>query len=150
ATLRVEHVGPQRYVVRGQLGVGSPTTVRVIFVDDPVGFARALFIEALRREGVTISASALRPPTVDLPDSGAFERLPRVASYKSPPLAETIKVTLKVSHNLYASTLPLLLAAKAGKRTLADGMAAQRKALTGLGLDLDGVSFDSGAGGGNG
>ncbi len=33
-----------------------------------------------------------------------------------------MKVTLKVSQNLYASTLPLLVAAKYGERTLADGL----------------------------
>ena len=52
-----------------------------------------------------------------------YKDLTRVAVLKSPPLSEAIKVTLKVSHNLYASTLPLLVAAKYGKRTLAGGAA---------------------------
>ena len=45
-----------------------------------------------------------------------------MAVLKSAPLSEAVKVTLKVSHNLYASTLPLLVAAKYGGRTLPDGM----------------------------
>jgi D-alanyl-D-alanine carboxypeptidase/D-alanyl-D-alanine-endopeptidase (penicillin-binding protein 4) len=57
------------------------------------------------------------------------------------------KVTLKVSHNLYASTMPLLLAARHGKRTLADGLKIQRQFLAEQGVDLNGVAFGGGAGG---
>ena len=70
-----------------------------------------------------------------------------LAVFTSLPLSEAIKVTLKVSHNLYASTLPLLIAAKEGKRTLAEGMRIQRKLLTGLGVDVATISFGGGAGG---
>ena len=59
-------------------------------------------------------------------------------------------VTLKVSHNLYASMLPLLLAVKNDKRTMVDGMRLQGKVLKDLGLDVSEISLESGAGGGNG
>ncbi len=59
-------------------------------------------------------------------------------------------MTLKVSHNPYASTLPLLVAVKNGKRTLADGMKLQHDQLAKLGVDVDSISLESGAGGGNG
>jgi D-alanyl-D-alanine carboxypeptidase/D-alanyl-D-alanine-endopeptidase (penicillin-binding protein 4) len=124
--------------------------VRILPVEDPVGFARALFIECLRREGVTVKASVLKPPTAELPEKGSYKDLARVALLKSPPFSEAIKVTLKVSHNLYASTLPLLLAAKHDKRTLAEGMHLQRQALADLGVDVESISLESGAGGGNG
>jgi D-alanyl-D-alanine carboxypeptidase/D-alanyl-D-alanine-endopeptidase (penicillin-binding protein 4) len=119
-------------------------------VDDPAGFARALFIEALRREGVSVFASILRTPTEELPEKDSYARLPRVALHTSPPLAEYLKVTLKVSHNLYASILPLLLAVKEGKRTLVEGMHRQGKVLADLGVDVGSISLESGAGGGNG
>ena len=58
-------------------------------------------------------------------------------------------MTLKVSHNLYASTLPLLIAAKYGRRTLPDGMHQERQLLADLGVDVEAMSLESGAGGGN-
>jgi D-alanyl-D-alanine carboxypeptidase/D-alanyl-D-alanine-endopeptidase (penicillin-binding protein 4) len=148
--VRTERVGPQRYTVRGQVPVGARPVVRICAVDDPTAFARALFIEALRREGVRVRASVLRPPTAELPERGSYARLTRVALYQSPPLSEALKVTLKVSHNLYASTLPLLLAVKHGERTLEAGMRRQAKVLADLGVDVRAVALESGAGGGNG
>jgi len=144
-----ERVGPQRYTVRGQIAVTSKPLVRICVVDDPAGFARALFIAALAKEGVKVRASALRAPTADLPEKDAYAKLTRVAVYKSPPLSEAVKVTLKTSHNLYASLLPLLLAVKNDKRTLAEGMRQEAKALADLKLDVSEIVLESGAGGGN-
>jgi serine-type D-Ala-D-Ala carboxypeptidase/endopeptidase (penicillin-binding protein 4) len=162
AQIRAERVGQERFAVRGQVPVNSKPLVRICPVDDPTAFARALFIEALRREGVSVEASPLQPPTAELPPVGAWSGdhaptgehapagdLTRVAVHKSPPLSEAVKVTLKVSHNLYASTLPLLTAAKYGKRTLAEGLHEERRFLSDLGVDVDAMSLESGAGGGN-
>ena len=85
-----------------------------------------------------------------MPEKESYSRLKRVAVYTSPPLSEYLKVTLKVSHNLYASILPLLLAVQEGKRTLSEGMRVQQKVLKNLGVDVEGISLESGAGGGNG
>jgi serine-type D-Ala-D-Ala carboxypeptidase/endopeptidase (penicillin-binding protein 4) len=52
-----------------------------------------------------------------------------------------------VSHNLHASTLPLLLAARHHERTLAAGLKRQGEILKKLGVSLDTVSFGGGAGG---
>jgi D-alanyl-D-alanine carboxypeptidase/D-alanyl-D-alanine-endopeptidase (penicillin-binding protein 4) len=142
-------VGPQRFMVRGRVAQGSKPLVRIWPVDDPAGFARALFIECLRRHGVAVAASPLRPPTAPLPERGDVAKLPVAARFTSPPLSEAIKVTLKVSHNLYASTLPLLVAAKHGGRTLADGLHRQQRFLRDLGVDVSAVSFAGGAGGSN-
>lgn len=147
--LDLEAVGPQRFVVRGSIPVGSKPYVRVWPVDEPAGFARALFIEALRRAGVTVTASPLLAPRAELPERDRYAKLPRVAVFTSPPLSEAIKVTLKVSHNLYASTLPLLVAVKHGKRTLPEGMHLQGKLLAELGVPIETISFGGGAGGAN-
>jgi D-alanyl-D-alanine carboxypeptidase/D-alanyl-D-alanine-endopeptidase (penicillin-binding protein 4) len=147
--LHVEAVGPQRFVVRGQIAVKDRPRVVIYPVDDPTAFARALFIECLRREGVTIQASLLQPPQEELPGRDAYDRLTRIAKFRSPPFSEVIKVTLKVSHNLYASALPLLVAAKHGQRTLADGLSRQRRFLAEVGVDVDTISFGGGAGGAN-
>ena len=119
---------------------------RIIF---HAGFARALFIETLRQSGVAVDASPLRSPHAELPPRHGYDKLTRVAVFSSPPFSEAIKVTLKVSHNLYASTLPLLVAAKHGKRTLADGLHLQRQFLADCGVPVETISFGGGAGGAN-
>ncbi len=145
--ITIEAVGPNRFTVRGQVRAKSQPLVRIYPVDDPSAFARALFIEALRQAEVEVSASPLALARGELPAKEKYSKLPRVAVYTSPPFGEFIKVTLKVSHNLYASTLPLLIAAKNGKRTLPEGMRLQRKLLADLGVPVETISFGSAAGG---
>ncbi len=147
--ITVELAGLGRYVLRGGIPLGSQPMVRICPVTEPLRFARGLFIESLRREGVAVKASTLNRPTATLPDSDAYAGLTVVARHESPPLSELLKVILKVSHNLYASTLPLLMAAKEGKRTLAEGMALEAKVLAELGLDMNDIALESGAGGGS-
>jgi D-alanyl-D-alanine carboxypeptidase/D-alanyl-D-alanine-endopeptidase (penicillin-binding protein 4) len=136
-----------KLVIRGRIPVSAKPQLHSHPVDDPTAFARTLFIESLRREGVAVMASPLREPQVILPDRAAYDRLTRVAVFMSPPFSEVVKVTLKVSHNLYASAMPLLVAAKHGERTMAAGLRRQRDFLRELGVDLDSVSFAGGAGG---
>ena len=149
AHLTLEAVGPQRFVVRGRVPAGGKPHVLIYPVDDPAAFARGLFIEALRRAGVEVAASPLQRPEAELPDRGSYKELPRVAVFTSPPFSEAIKVPLKVSHNLDASTLPLLVAARHDERTLAQGLHRQRRFLKELGVDADTISFGGGAGGAN-
>jgi len=145
-TLWSETTGPNQCTVRGQIPARSAPVVRIQPVDDPTLWARALFIEALRRKGIRVSAGLHRPRRNDLLP-GRDEALPRIAEYKSEPLAETIKVTLKVSHNLYASTLPILVGLKNGVPASEGGLRRQAKLLKGFGVDPLSVSFAGGAGG---
>jgi D-alanyl-D-alanine carboxypeptidase/D-alanyl-D-alanine-endopeptidase (penicillin-binding protein 4) len=145
--LEIRAEGGERFSVRGQIALKSRPQVRIYGVEDPAAFARALFIETLRREGVTVSANPLAAARAELPEKETYAKLERVALFKSAPFSEVAKVTLKVSHNLYASTLPLLLAAKHGKRTLADGLRLQRQFLADQGVDVSTISFGGGAGG---
>jgi D-alanyl-D-alanine carboxypeptidase/D-alanyl-D-alanine-endopeptidase (penicillin-binding protein 4) len=151
ASLRVDirSAGPHSFVVRGRIPVKAKPLVRIYSVEDPAQYARALFIETLRGHGVGVSASPLQPPVAELPEKDRYDKLDRVAVFTSPPFSEVVKVTLKVSHNLYASTLPLLVAAKNGQKTVADGLHRQRKFLADLGVDVDSISFGGGAGGAN-
>ncbi|HEV3080740.1 MAG TPA: D-alanyl-D-alanine carboxypeptidase/D-alanyl-D-alanine-endopeptidase [Gemmataceae bacterium] len=149
AHLEIRHAAPRSFVVRGQIPVKAQPLVRIYAIENPADFARALFIDTLRREGISLSASPFQPPTAELPEKGSYSKADQVASFRSPPFSEAVKVTLKVSHNLYASTLPLLVAARNGKRTLADGLHLQRKQLQDLGVDVTTISFGGGAGGAN-
>ena len=147
-SLLVRPVGPRRFAVRGQLPVGHARVVKIDEIDEPASFARALLIEALRRRGVRVVASPLGlNVTSGLPPRAEVARLPKVAEYVSPPFSEYIRVILKVSHNLYASSLPLLLAARHGERTLAAGLKRQGDILKSLGVEPRAVSFGGGAGG---
>ena len=145
--ITIESAGPNRFTVRGQVRAKSQSLVRIYPVDDPAAFARALFIEALQHEGITVSASPLARAAGKLPEKAGYGKLTRVAVLTSPPFAELLKVTLKVSHNLYASTLPLLIATKHGERTLAEGMRRQRGLLADLAVPVETISFGGGAGG---
>src|SRR5262249_20722572 len=74
--IETRRVGPGRWTVRGKIAEGASPQVRICAVDDPSGFARALFIEALRREGVAVPASVLRAPTAELPEAVTYSKLP--------------------------------------------------------------------------
>jgi serine-type D-Ala-D-Ala carboxypeptidase/endopeptidase (penicillin-binding protein 4) len=148
-SIEVISTGPQRFTVRGRIARGSKPLVRIWPVDDPNLVARALFIECLRHSGVTVDAGLHAKPSAELPPHDGYDKLTRVALFTSPPLSETIKVTLKVSHNLYASTLPILVAHKHGQKSLADGMRWQRRFMVDLGVPVETISFAGGAGGMN-
>jgi len=137
-----------RVVLRGQIAAGHKPLVRIHEAQDPPSFARTLLIEALVRAGVTVEASALganRPER--LPQPAMYEHFRRVAVLTSPPFSESAKLVLKVSHNLHASTLPLLIAVKHGQRTLVEGLRKQHDFLARAGVDVETISFGGGAGG---
>ncbi len=148
AVVSVKGVGPRSFTVRGHVPVGHKPVVRIFEVDEPASYARALFIEALRRRGVRVGASPLGDNDLDdLPPRDQVIALPAVVTHTSPPLREEIKVVLKVSHNLHASTLPLLVAAHHGETTEREGLRRQGKILKELGVDIATISFGGGAGG---
>lgn len=136
--------------IKGEIPANHAPIVRVHEVPNPTDWARGLLIEALQRAGVNVAASAGDPnPATGLPDPKEYEHLPQVAVLESVPFSENIRLILKVSHNLHASTLPLLVASKHGKRTLADGLRLQHEFLKRAGIDADEISFGGGAGGAN-
>jgi D-alanyl-D-alanine carboxypeptidase/D-alanyl-D-alanine-endopeptidase (penicillin-binding protein 4) len=146
--LTVRAAGPRRFAVRGRLAVGHKPVVKIYEVEEPAAFARTLFIEALRRRGVKVEAASIGDNAAGrLPSRAEVAKLPVAASYTSPPFREYARVILKVSHNLHASTLPLLLAARHGEATLAQGLKRQGEQLQKLGVDVATISFGGGAGG---
>ncbi|HIH02758.1 MAG TPA: D-alanyl-D-alanine carboxypeptidase/D-alanyl-D-alanine-endopeptidase [Methanoregulaceae archaeon] len=144
ADLTVEPAGPGVIAVSGTVPAGAIEN-RTFAVPDPAAFGRALLIEALRRQGVGISANATGPN----PDSGlptSYAGAPKVASFVSPPFAEDVKLTLKVSQNYHADIYVLLLGAANGTRTFADGMARMAPLLRGHGVDTGALSLVDGEG----
>jgi len=135
-------------LVRGTIAKGRKPVVLYHEIAHPDSFARALFIEALRKAGVKVTASPLTENTADrLPPYAAYAAMEPAAEFRSPTFSENVRLILKVSQNLHAGMLPLLLAAKHDKRTLSEGLQLQGRALARMGLDVDAVSFGGGAGG---
>ena len=146
--LAVRAVGSRRFTVQGRLPLGHKPVVKIYEVEEPASFARALFIAALRGRGVHVEAAAIGHNDAEhLPPRSEVARLPKVAEYTSPPFREYARVILKVSHNLHASTLPLLIAAHHGETTLEAGLKREGTILKGLGVDVSTISFGGGAGG---
>lgn len=146
--ITIENPHPQRFVVKGKLPANKKKLVRIAEVPNAKAFARALFVEALESTGIDVASEA-NDPSRDgkLPASEEYAGLTKVAEFTSPQFGEEAKLILKVSHNLHASTLPLLVAVKNGKRTDADGLKLEGEFLGRAGVDLDAVSFGGGAGG---
>lgn len=138
-----------KLTLSGKIPAGRAPLVRIYEVPDPAGWARSLLLEALQKAGVEVSAeiSIRHPQDVKLPSKDEIEKLTRVAQLESPPFSENARLILKVSHNLHASTLPLIVAAHSGKRTLAEGLTIERAFLKKAGVEADAISFGGGAGG---
>lgn len=138
----------QTLLLSGKIPAGRTPLVRIYEVPDPTEFARGLFIEALNRAGVataeTPQAAFVRAA---LPARDEVTKLPRVALLQSPRFAENARLILKVSHNLHASALPYLLAAKHGERSFSAGMKRAADFYQRAGIDVDTISFGGGAGG---
>lgn len=111
-------------LVKGTLPMGQKDLVRTFSIKDPVAFARAALIQALREQGITLQIEKSK-----MPAPHTFEKN-LVAVWTSPPLTEYAKLILKVSHNTGANLIPLLLAVKDRKRTFADGLRLLGKFVT--------------------
>jgi PBP4 family serine-type D-alanyl-D-alanine carboxypeptidase len=134
----------------GGLPLGTGPTYAPFFVPSPTRFAEVVLRESLEAAGikvkVTTGASAR-----DFPSHKYFYTAEnQVAEHISPPLAEEIRVTLKVSQNLHAFMGPYLLGglvAKNATGTELAGFGVERKFLVDAKLDLSGASQGDGAGG---
>jgi D-alanyl-D-alanine carboxypeptidase/D-alanyl-D-alanine-endopeptidase (penicillin-binding protein 4) len=148
AAVRLVSPEPGRVVLRGRIPAGGKPLLRIYAVNDPASFARSLFMAELARAGIAMVASPLdRNRGEQLPAESAMPAEKCVASLESPPFREEARLILKVSHNLHASTLPLLVAANHGRRTLADGLKLQHDFLVRAGVDVDTISLGGAAGG---
>jgi len=149
--IEITSPSPGRIVVRGELPYGYQPVIRVYGIEDPASFARTLIIEALERAGVEVEASPLgMNPSDKLPENATYEENERVALLISPPYSESVKLILKVSHNLGADITPLLIAVKNNKKTLEEGLAIEGDIFRKMGIQIEDISISDGAGGDKG
>lgn len=119
-----------------------------VALDDPARYAAHAFRHLLTRRGIAVDggALALRRDSAELPVSSP-EAVIELARRTSPPLAQIVQVTNKVSQNLYAELLLRELARAHGKsgsrRAALDEMSSWLRSLGGRNGDF---SFYDGSG----
>ena len=142
--------GSVTVTLSGSIPAGKEPQTASIGVPSPTAFAEAVLREALRAEGISIKNSAGSKGADFSSLQHFYSSENEVAEHVSLPLAEEIKVTLKVSQNLHAGMGPYLLGALVGKETknpLAKGFEIERAFFQDAKLDLSGVAQGDGAGG---
>ena len=142
--------GTRAATLTGSIALGAKPTMSAYPVPEPSRFAATVLMEALKEQG--ISARIAAPgETVDFKKLAASYTAENVvAEHTSPPFTEEVKVTLKVSQNLHASTMPYLVGALVAHKTtgiLQAGFDQEHEFLTKAGLDLSGAAQSDGAGG---
>jgi len=141
--------GTETLTLTGTVGQGSGPVIYGYAVRKPSQFAGVLLTAALKDAGVKVSGH----PDV-ITDATAARKIyrddMRVAEHVSTPLSEDVKLTLKVSQNLHASTMPYVMGAvlaQATDKIDQKGFQLEHDFLSKAGLDLRGASQSDGAGG---
>ena len=133
-------------VIEGSLPVNQKQILRTFSINDPKAFTRAAFIQALKNAGITFKRKVEELP---IPLSTlSYVGMEPIAVLTSPPLSEYGKLILKVSHNLGANLVPLLLAVKEGDKSFDAGMVELGKfAIDQVKVSENSFVFIDGAGG---
>ncbi len=142
--------GTRTVTLRGSIPLGGSSSMVSYPVPDPSRFAATVLSESLRQAGVNASVAPYGEKTDFKLLAANYKPDNLVAEHVSPPMKEEAKVTLKVSQNLHASSMPFLLGSiLAHKETQVDqaGFDLENEFLTKGGLDLRGAAQSDGAGG---
>jgi len=135
---------PSGLRLKGTVPAGWNAPIVHTYQLQPAVAARRFFVQALRDAGVQIAQG----DAGTLPARGVVANAPRVATFVSPSFSEYARLINKVSHNLGANMLPLLLAVKAGieRPTLEQGMTLMRDAVARAGVDRAEFTLSDGQG----
>jgi D-alanyl-D-alanine carboxypeptidase/D-alanyl-D-alanine-endopeptidase (penicillin-binding protein 4) len=130
----VDEEAPTVVQVTGTVPPGDPS-LTVYRIPDAATWARTLFIEALERAGVAVTADPLAPNDPEsLPAADSYADDAEVASIESAPLSESGGMILATSYNTGANTFLCLLAANAGSTECDDGLDSIRELATEAGI----------------
>lgn len=150
-----------RLVLQGEVSKDQGKLDYTLAVEDPAEFAASLLKSALEQRGVQITgrvrAHHLYPLEVFHQGGFSVERArslqPRyppeqkLASTQSVKLIETVKIMMKVSHNLYAEVLLRKLGAEAvGVGSIENGVAAVKSFLAKTGTSEEELNISDGSG----
>jgi D-alanyl-D-alanine carboxypeptidase/D-alanyl-D-alanine-endopeptidase (penicillin-binding protein 4) len=137
---------PNTIVVSGTIAEGG-SQLTIYRVDDGAAWARALFVEALQRAGVSVTAPALGPNDESgLPASDSYPADQELASLESPPLSAIGTMINQVSYNTGANAFLCLLAAESGSTDCTDGLQTVYALAEEAGVDTDDLFLLDGQG----
>jgi D-alanyl-D-alanine carboxypeptidase/D-alanyl-D-alanine-endopeptidase (penicillin-binding protein 4) len=140
--------GSHTVTISGQFPAEKRAILYSYAVPEPSRFAEVAFVQALRDAGVIVSLPAASAQRAFTARRDAYLPANVVAEHVSPSFAEETKVTLKVSQNLHASTMPMIVKSiLAPGDTSKTGFDLERGLLERAGLDLTGAQQTDGAGG---
>ncbi|HLI30636.1 MAG TPA: D-alanyl-D-alanine carboxypeptidase/D-alanyl-D-alanine-endopeptidase, partial [Terriglobia bacterium] len=140
--------GTHTVIVTGNMPIGKAAALFPYPVPQPSRFAEVVFAEALRQAGIAVTSNQTSTPDFKAL-SASYTPQNLVAERVSPPLAEDVKITLKVSQNLHADVMPYILGAVVGHAAQnidQAGFNLERRFLEKAGLDLSGASQSDGEG----
>lgn len=137
---------PSAITVSGTIAAGA-SQLTIYRVPDAATWARTLFVEALRRAGISVTAPAVGPNNeASLPPQNSFPAEQKVAAITSPPLEAFGTMILKTSYNTGANAMMCLMAARAGSPDCIDGLKAVHEQIDKAGLVADHVLLFDGQG----
>ncbi len=140
--------GSHTVTIDGRFPIGTPPILYSYAVPEPSRFAQVALIQALRERGVTVTIPSAADQRDFTSHPSAYTAENVVAEHVSPSLAEEVKVTLKVSQNLHASSMPMIVKALLARDdTAKTGFDLEQGMLARAGLDLSGAQQTDGAGG---
>ncbi len=134
--------GSSVLTVTGSVPLGRTDVTRSVSVDNPTLFTAGVVKAGLGERGIIVDGDPADLDALPVPPDLAGSRT--LATWTSPPLADILKVLLKVSQNLYADTmLELVGRVPAADGSIVPGTAtAGRKAVEGT-LAAWGIAPDS-------
>ena len=150
-----------RLVIQGELARDQEKLDYTLAVEDPAELAALLLKSALERRGIQVIGKAttrhLYPLEVLEAGKPSVERArslqphyqpeQKLASHESVKLIETVKIMMKVSHNLYAEVLLRKLGAEsAGVGSIESGVAAIKSFLQKTGTPEEELNISDGSG----
>lgn len=140
--------GSHTVSISGRFPAGKRAILYSYAVPEPSRFAEVVFVQALKERGVAVTLPPAAVQRAFTSNAAAYVPANVVAEHVSPAFAEEAKVILKVSQNLHASTMPMILKATLAKNdTSKTGFDLERGVLERAGLDLGGAQQTDGAGG---
>ncbi|XAS74927.1 D-alanyl-D-alanine carboxypeptidase/D-alanyl-D-alanine-endopeptidase [Dermatophilaceae bacterium Sec6.4] len=138
---------PHRLVVTGTIGASAGPRLTIYRIPDPASWARTLFIESLKRAGVTVTADPLATnPADQLPSKSSYQPTRQVAKFTSPPLSAFGSLILKTSYNTGANAMLCLLAVHQGSTDCLAGLKPIRAMVDKAGLTAADVVLIDGQG----
>ena len=130
---------------------GTNTLVQAVRITQPSNYARTVFIESLRKAGVTVNAPAVEQnPANLLPARDAYRQGQRVAVLRGMPYGQDAKLILKISYNIGADTSLVLFGLTRGVNSMPAALPVDRNHLaTRFGITSSDYHFVDGSGGGD-